>query len=160
MPSAGFYSIHTDTIRFAKDGRWYADDEPITHARLALLFSRHLRRKADGGFEIWIDERYHADVVVDDTAFVVVDVDVEPSGTVTLHLNDGSTEPLDPRSLEIGADDVLYCRVKAVGERARFLRTAYLYLAAHIEPDDVGGTGFILKLADAVYPIAVRAADA
>ena len=138
MPSAGFYSIHTSKITFRADGRWYADDEPIVHKRLANLFSRYLRRKAAGGYEIWIDERYHADVEVEDTPYVVTAVDAAAPDRFTLRLNDGTSEPLDPDSLQVGARDVLYCRVKGGSERARFLRPAYYQLAESIEETPAG----------------------
>jgi len=151
MPGAGFYSIHTDELKFASDGRWYADGEPIEHARLANLFSRHLRRKPSGGYEIWIDAQYHADVRVEDTMFVVVGVDLADDTGATIQLNDGSSEPLAAETLETGADDVLYCRVKCASERARFLRSAYNHLAPHIEGIDA--ESFALRIGSRLYPI-------
>ena len=139
MPGAGFYSIHTSKISFGTDGRWYADGEPIVHDRLARLFSRHLRRKPDGsGYEIWLDERYHADVEIDDTPYVVRAIDPDSNGEITLHLNDDTNERLDARTLTVGADSVLYCLVKNRTERARFLRAAYYQLADFIEEDPSG----------------------
>src|SRR5512143_482205 len=101
MPKAGFYSIHTSKLKFASDGRWYADDEPVVHERLALLFSRYLRRKPGDRYEIWIDERYHADVEVEDTPYVVTAVNTDAAGRFSLALSDGTTEWLDPSGLEI-----------------------------------------------------------
>lgn len=138
MPGAGFYSIHTDKISFRADGRWYADDEPILHKKLAQLFSRYLRRKPAGGYEIWIDERYHADVEVEDTAYVITGVDVDPHDDLYVELNDGSTERLDAAGLQVGDQDVLYCGVKRGTERARFLRAAYNQLASRIEQNESG----------------------
>src|SRR5262249_22296085 len=133
MPGAGFYAIHTKTLAFRSDGRWYADDEPVVHERLARLFSRHIRRKPSGGYEISLDERYHADVEVEDTPYVVTAVDREADGWFQMNLNDGTVERLDPVSLEIGRDNVLYCCVKGGAERARLLRAAYYQLTAFIE---------------------------
>lgn len=143
MASAGFYAIHTDELKFASDGRWYADGEPILHERLALLFSRHIRRTADGGYEIHIDDRYHAPVVVEDTPFVVVDVDIEDDAA-TVVLNDRRRLPLDMDSLAVGAHDVLYCRVDDGREWARFLRPAYNRLAPLIE--EAADGAFLLRL--------------
>lgn len=160
MPGAGFYAISNAKLRFGSDGRWYADDEPVLHERLALLFSRFLRRKPSGTYEIWIDERYHADVEIEDTPYVVVDVDC-PAGAnavmsspaaFRLRLNDGSSEPLDPSSLQVGAGNVLYCRVKAGRERARFLRPAYYRLAQFIE--EAGGGQFRLRCGGITHRIA------
>ena len=151
MPGAGFYSIHTDKLSFRADGRWYADDEPIVHKRLANLFSRYVRRKGNGGYEIWIDERYHADVDVEDTPYVVVTVDSDPRDDLYVELNDGSTERLDTRTLEVGANDVLYCRVKGGTERARFLRAAYNQLADRFEQNQAGG--FSLRCGGTLHSI-------
>ena len=155
MATAGFYSIHTDELKFASDGRWYADGEPILHERLALLFSRHLRRKADGGYEIRIDDQYHADVVVADTPFVVTDIDIgEHDATITL--NDGSRETLAAETLAVGNEDVLYCMVKNGDEPARFLRSAYHRLAPLLV-DDASATGFALRIGGRNLPIGKRA---
>ncbi len=150
MPSAGFYAIANAKLRFASDGRWYADGDPVLHRRLASLFSRYLRRKPGGGYEIWIDERYHADVEVDDTPYVVIGVNRAGPG-FTVELNDGSTESLDADGLHIGRGNVLYCRVKQGAERARFLRPAYYQLAEFIE--DVGGGQYRLRCGDATHTI-------
>jgi hypothetical protein len=151
MAGAGFYSIHTDKLSLGVDGRWYADGEPVLHKKLANLFSRYLRRKSTGGYEIWIDERYHADVEVEDTPYVVVSIDIDPSDDIYVELNDGSTERLDGSSLQVGASDVLYCTVKNGSERARFLRSAYNQLADRIEHTD--SHGFALRSGGKRYPI-------
>ncbi len=153
MPAAGFYSIHTSKLTFRSDGRWYADEDPVIHERLARLFSRYVRRKPTGnGYEIWIDERYHADVEIEDTPYVVTAVETEVPGRFTVDLNDATTEVLDPDSLHVGADDVLYCRVKNGSESARFLRAAYYQLANFIEEVDPGR--FQLRCGGRAHPIA------
>ena len=154
MPAAGFWAIHTSKLRFARDGRWYADDEPILHERLGRLFSRYLRRKPTGGYEIWIDERYHADVEIEDTAYVVTAIETDDEGRIALDLNDGTTELLDPTSLRVGRDNVLYCMVKNGTERARFLRPAYYQLAQFIE--EVTPGTFQLHCAGTICPILQR----
>lgn len=151
MPAAGFYSIHTDKLSFRADGRWYADDEPVVHKKLSNLFSRYLRRKEGGGYEIWIDDHYHADVEVEDTPYVVVGVDADPDDELYVDLNDGSTERLATDSLEVGDNDVLYCRVKDGRESARFLRPAYHQLADRIGQTNDGG--FSLRCGGTEHPI-------
>ncbi len=150
MPGAGFYSIHTSKISFRSDGRWYADDEPIVHARVALLFSRHLRRKADGGYEIWLDERNHADVEIEDTPYVATGVSSDAQGC-WVHLNDGTTERLDAGTLQVGAEHVLYCRVKNGTVRARLLRPAYYQLSHFVEEAAPGH--FQIRCGDTTYSI-------
>jgi uncharacterized protein len=131
---AGFWAVSSGAISFGRDGRWYSDGEPINNARIALLFSRCLRQTDDGRWQIAMaDER--AFVTIEDTPWVVTAVEREPAGEIRLRLNDASDEPLDPATLAVGSDNVLYTRVKG-GHRARFLRPAYYQLAPAIEERD------------------------
>jgi uncharacterized protein len=142
MARAGFWAIESHTIRFGKDGRWYADDEPIANRRIADLFSRHVTRGEDG--EWWLvvgDER--ARIEVEDTPFVVARVDGDPSAGFTITLNDGSREPLAGATLRLGDDDVLYCDVKDGRYTARFLRPSQAELLGYAEAD---GGRFYLPL--------------
>lgn len=152
MPRAGFYAVESGKISFRRDGNWYSDDERIDNPRIALLFSRSIRRNPDGSYMLQVgDER--ASIAVEDTPYVVKSVEGDAGG-FTLVLNDEEREPLDPRSLEVGPDNVLYCRVKGGGFRARFLRSAYYHLSDCLGMDD---DGFFFTVAGHRYP--VRAAS-
>jgi len=151
MARAGFYAIHNSHIRFGRDGRWYADGQPIVNARIANLFSTHVKRSESGGYILEIGPE-RAPIEVDDTPYVVVGVELGESDPPRIELNDHSVEDLDLASLQIGADDVLYCRVKKGAERARFLRPAYYQLAPFISESSAGR--FELKLAGMAHPIA------
>ena len=149
MARAGFYAVQATKIRFGGDGHWYADDEPITNPRIAALFTKHLRREPDGHYVIRMGDE-QAPVEVEDTAFVVVGLTQTAAGRFVLELNDETSEVLDPTGLEVGAGNVLYCRVKDGSERARFLRPAYYQLAPHINERD---GGFLLRTGNETYPI-------
>jgi len=150
MPKAGFWAIESHTIRFGRDGRWYADDEPIANQRIADLFARHITLGDDGAWWLRIgDER--AQIVVDDTPFVVTRVDGEPRAGFRITLNDGSSETLVTGSLALGASDVLYCDVKGGTYRARFLRPAQSELLSHV---DLDGGRFVLPLPGGAQVIA------
>src|SRR6185436_12864167 len=128
MPRAGFYAIQATSIRFGRDGNWYADDEQITNKRIADLFSRHIVRDPAGGYMIRMgDERAH--IIIDDTPYVILNATTAPDGSLSIELNDHSLEPLDLGSLRVAADNILYCQVKEGREPARFLRPAYYQLA-------------------------------
>ena len=71
-------------------------------------------------------------------------------------LNDETREPLDPAALEVGADNVLYARVKGGEARARFLRSAYYHLSDRFESDDAGR--FYVNLKGHRYPLGAAAA--
>jgi len=132
MPRAGFTAIHSGTIRFGKDGRWYCDGEPITNPAICRLYARSMTVDADGTARLEFGED-RAVVVVDDTPWVVRRVDGTPDAGFHVTLNDDSTEPLDVSTLRIGDENVAYCRVKGTSE-ARLLRPAYYQLMAHAEP--------------------------
>jgi hypothetical protein len=136
MPRGGFYAIHNSSIRFGRDGVWYADGEPIANERIAALFSRHVRRRDGGGYELKIaDER--AAIEVEDTPYVVVGVSPSPAA-IEVELNDGTRETLDPSSLE-------------VGEGARFLRAAYYQIAPQTFEKEAGR--FVLRVGQHDYAI-------
>lgn len=136
MARAGFYAIQSSEIRFGRDGRWYADGELISNRRIADLFSRHVQRAADGSYVLRIADE-QAPILVEDTPYVVLQV-IDAGGETSIELNDRSRERLDPTSLRLGTDGVLYCRVKGDSESARFLRPAYYQLADRIVQESNG----------------------
>jgi uncharacterized protein len=150
MPRAGFYAVESGKISFRRDGNWYSDEEKIDNPRIALLFSRSIRRNPDGSYYLQVAEE-RAPIVVEDTPYVVKAVEGDKRTGFALVLNDEEREPLDPRSLEVGPQNVLYARVKNGEYRARFLRSAYYHLADCLE----GGerTGFFLNIAGKRYPL-------
>ena len=150
MPGAGFYAIGASRIVFGRDGRWYADGERITNPRIALLFSRHLVQRDDGTYALVMgDEK--APVEVEDTPWTVIRVDGDPAHGFTLTLNDRTTEPLDPQTLRVAADDSFSCTVKGRA-RARFLRPAHNTLAQYVEPTGNAG-GFAIRVGGRRYAL-------
>jgi hypothetical protein len=135
---AGFTAISSGTIKFGKDGLWYSDDEPIPNRAINRLFSRTLKILPDGRARLELGED-RADVVIEDTPWVVIGVDGDPAAGFTLVLNDETREPLDPAALRVGANDVLYARVKGGAHEARLLRPAYYELMRHAEAGPGGG---------------------
>lgn len=140
MPKAGFWAVGGYRISFRKDGHWYADDERIENPRIALLFSRHLRPAREGEKGEWVIDVGidRQSVEVEDTPLVVVAVDGDAVAGFRIRTNDGVVEELDASTLEVGAGDVLYCRVQRQerGElRARFARAAYYRVAEAVVAD-------------------------
>ncbi len=144
MARAGFYAVESGKISFRRDGNWYSDDERIDNPRIALLFSRSIRRNPDGSYYLQVAEE-RAAITVEDTPYVVKSVAGDAERGFTLVLNDEEREELDPATLEVGADNVLYCRVKGGAERARFLRNAYYHLSSGFEADDRGGFAIVMR---------------
>lgn len=149
MGRAGFYAIESGRISFRRDGNWYTDDERIDNPRIALLFSRSIKRNPDGSYYLQVAEE-RAPITVEDTPYVVKTV-YEDDGGFVIVTNDDEHESLDPSSLEVGNDNVLYCRVKDGAFRARFLRTAYYHLSNNFFTDE--GETFSLVVHGHRYPI-------
>lgn len=150
MGRAGFYAIESGKISFRRDGNWYSDDERIDNPRIALLFSRSIKRNPDGSYYLQVAEE-RAPITVEDTPYVVKVVDEDDSGGFAIVTNDDEREPLDPATLEVGRDNVLYCRVKGGAFPARFLRTAYYHLSSNFFADQ--GETFSLVVHGRRYPI-------
>ncbi|HZP40540.1 MAG TPA: hypothetical protein VFD84_03410 [Candidatus Binatia bacterium] len=153
MARAGFTAISSGKIKFGKDGLWYSDDEPIPNHAIRRLFSRALKILPDGRARLELGED-KADVIIEDTPWVVTAVDGDPARGFTLVLNDETREPLDPRTLRVGPGAVLYAHVKGGRHDARFLRPAYYELARHVEPGPPGE--FVLPVGGARVPIPAR----
>src|SRR5271167_1458414 len=111
MARAGFYAVEPGKISFRHDGNWYTDDERIENERIALLFSKSIRQDDGGNFYLQVAEE-RAPITVEDTPYVVKMVEEDGAGGFIITTNDEAREPLDPATLAIGEDDVLYCRVK------------------------------------------------
>ena len=153
MASAGFYAIESHTIRFGRDGEWYSDGERIANRRIADLFSRCVRKNPQGGYMLQMgDER--AALEVEDTPFVVRQIEGDPERGFIVTLNDGTREPLDPSSLRCGADNAFYCRVKDGECEARLLRPAHYALAQWAE---AGADGrFSVRVGGRQFPLDAR----
>jgi hypothetical protein len=155
MARAGFYAVESGKISFRRDGNWYSDDERIENPRIAALFSRSLHQGPDGGWYLQVAEE-RAPVTIEDTPYVVRTVEQDAAGGLTVLLNDGEREPLDPATLEVGADNVLYCRVKGGEIRARFLRPAYYHLSRYFEAED---DRFFIRVRGRRYPLRPTSSD-
>jgi glyoxylase-like metal-dependent hydrolase (beta-lactamase superfamily II) len=135
------------SLRLDRDGRWFDGADEITHAGTVEMLLRGLTRDGDaggdGGFVVVIGMERRA-VEVEDAPYVVQRVEHQGE-RLLLGLGAGLVEPLDPTTLVIGADHVIYARVRD-GLRARFSRAAYYQLASRIEENPAGG--FVLVMPD------------
>jgi hypothetical protein len=94
-----------------------------------------------------------APLEVEDTPFVVRQIEGDPDSGISVVLNDGSRESLEPGSLRSGPDNALYCRVKGGQWEARLLRPAYYTLAQWIR--EANGR-FVLRIGGRKYPLEPR----
>jgi hypothetical protein len=149
------YSLPPCMIFVSKDGKWYHEGAEIIHRAIFLWLIQSLEKTGDGLFIVHLNNQ-KCYLEVEDTPLVVQKVDLIQNGPegqadIQLTLNDESQEILDPETLRISAESVLYCTVKKGEFPARFLRPAYYQITENITEDDADG--FLLSLNNKKYPI-------
>lgn len=137
----------TFQIRIDKEGVWHYNGAVMFRKEIVNFFYQHLRQDESGKYLIEL-ENDRCYLEVEDTPFVVRAVhatlsEQETQKTFQLLLSDDTLDTLDPETLWIGQDDVLYCLVKDRRFKARFLRPAYYQLADDIEHDEVRDSFYI-----------------
>lgn len=127
-------------IQVNTEGELSHQGAPLLHPKiLASVFeSVHFE---DGRYVLKMDGKT-CELEVEDTFFVVNRVDL--NGTqFKIRLNDDTWEELHPAGIWLGANQMLYCKVKGGGFTARFARPAYYQVAQMIQPRD---DGFVLEV--------------
>jgi hypothetical protein len=122
-------------IRLNDRGRWTHEGLDFENPRIIDLFNRSVSRTPGGTWVLEIG-RFTYPIEVDDTGFFVERIEFgEPP---ILELSDGTSEPLDPTSLEYAGDGRLYTTVKDGAFRARLKKPAYYALAERMTDTDEG----------------------
>ncbi|HYA04149.1 MAG TPA: hypothetical protein VEI04_13675 [Syntrophobacteria bacterium] len=142
-----------------REGDWYHRGARMERADIVAHLCQHLGRDESSGRYVIRMAQEECYVEVEDTPFVITRViskggeqggDAKGFFLAIKHLD--QTERLDPASLRVGRDNVLYCTVKPERLPARFLRPAYYQLAEFIYEDPERG-GFYLPVAGRRYYI-------
>jgi tRNA threonylcarbamoyladenosine biosynthesis protein TsaB len=142
-------------LRLDREGRWWHENQPVTHPRLAQALHRWLDQDGQNRFLVRPDAGNVVYVTVEDAPYIVHQLQLEGRGNdirIYLTLSDGSEEELDYATLAVGAHHALYCRVKG-RFGARFSHQAYYQLGELIEE---GEAGFALRAAGGLWPIGQR----
>lgn len=122
-------------LRIDAHGRlWHQHDE-VTHAGLKRAILRWLDVRDDGRAIVRMDDVRYAYIDVDDTHLRATALRWDGDAPM-LVLDDGTTEPLDPSTLAVDADDRLRCRVRSGRLTARLTSAAQQVL---LERADVVG---------------------
>ncbi len=134
-------------IEVDPEGELTHQGAPIVHPRVReeIFSSVHLE---DGHYLLHSGGKV-CELEVSDTFYAVKSITQDAEG-LSLLLNDGGVEPLDPATVWMGGNQLLYCRVKHGAFPARFARPAYYQLAEYVEPD---GDGFALVIAGRRHPL-------
>ena len=127
-------------IRIDKDGVWYYNGTVMFREDILKLFFESLKRDEEGKYLIEF-EGDKCFIEVEDTPFVVKTVgkgnrENHEKEFIEILLNDFTSEKLDPSTLRVGMDNVLYCDIKDRKFEARFSRSAYYQIAEFIKYDE------------------------
>lgn len=138
MGDAPAFPLSRETrIRIDRDGRFFHEDDPITHPALAQALASWVDVDPDSGRYILKNPVNWCFVSVEDAPLVVRSLAVLDDG-FELSLSDGVRERLDLSSLRLAPGDVPYCRVRGGRIPARFGRAAQFALLEHAFADPDG----------------------
>lgn len=127
------------TLRLDGEGRFFHDDVPVEHPKLAAALHTWIARHPDDGRFILTNGYDWTYFAVDDVPFFVRSVRIADDDAI-LVLSDGSEEPLDPSTIRVGPRGDLYLVVKRAASggpyEAKMTRFAQTQLAPLLSEED------------------------
>jgi len=128
-------------IRIDKNGIWFYKGNEMLRRDIVNLFYDHLSIDESGRHVIELgNERCVIDV--EDAPYIVKTVN-KIDAYIEIILNDSKREILDPESLYVGRDNIMYCSVREGKFRARFSRAAYYQIAEFIKYESDKGAFYL-----------------
>jgi len=141
MPEGWEGKLPPCMIQVDAEGRMSHDGAPMVHPGIIELIYESVYYE-DGLYFLKVGQQ-RCQLEVADTFHVVQRAWFDDDG-VMIHLSDGSQERLDPATLRLGDEGVLYCAIKNGAFPARFLRQAYYQLTERLVED---GDGYAIEIA-------------
>lgn len=138
-------------VRLDDRGRFWHEGELVTHARLNQALHRWIARHPTNGRYILNNDYVWLYLTVDDVPYFVRGVTLGEQPV--LHLSDDTTEPFPLSGYVVGAEDALYCPVKAGAFEARFLPSAQNALGPLLE---AVGDNVHLRVGSTLVPVGYR----
>ncbi len=126
------FFVDNEVITLTKNGVWMSDDVEIDHEQTVKLFSKCLRKDAEGYFLQVARETKR--IRVEDTAYFVQQIEGSSAKGFELRLSDETHERLDPMTLSYRPGR-LTCRIRDGKEEAKFLHAAYFELLRDLHED-------------------------
>jgi hypothetical protein len=146
-------------ILIDREGEWYYRGSLMHREDIVAHLCRHIRREEASGLYIVQIGKQRCYLEVEDAPLVVTRIlhEKEKDGQERLRLSIKYVEEpqaLDPATLWVGEENVLYCTVTQDKILAKFLRPAYYQLAESIH-EDREQRSFYLLLGNKRYDIDV-----
>ncbi len=134
-------------IKVDKEGLWYYQGALMFRKDILEVFFKNLKRDEEGRYLVEL-EGDKSFIEVEDTPIVVEAVSKNDrkdreGESIEIALSDSTSESLDPSTLRMNTENVLYCTIKNGKFEARFLRAAYYQIAEFIEHDGEKDSYFI-----------------
>ena len=134
-------------IRVDKEGLWYYQGALMFRKDILEVFFKNLKRDEEGRYLVEL-EGDKSFIEVEDTPIVVEavaknDRKDREAESIEIALSDSTSENLDPSTLRMNTENVLYCSIRGGALEARFLRAAYYQIAEWIEHDGEKDSYFI-----------------
>ena len=145
-------------IHIDQEGDWYYRGSLMQRSDIVTHLCRHVRREEDSGEYIIRMGGQECYLEVEDTPLVISRVTHHEGGgdagserflLSIKHLEE--VESLNPKTLRVGRDNVLYCTVTPDRLPARFLRPAYYQLAEFIREDPAQGRFYLVLSGQRYY---------
>ncbi len=132
------------------EGHLWHDGTEFEDPDTLRFFMRKMKRLPDGRYQV-LCQGETCFIEPMDVPYVIQDIEVKGDRMELVFPGD-YRERLDPATLQVGKDNVLYCKVRNGAFDARFNRKPYLELAHYVERDESGR--YCLRLGGEKYPIA------
>ncbi len=133
-----------------KEGHLWHEGSEFDDPAILKFFMRKMEKLPDGRFKA-ICQGETCFIEPEDVPYVVKDVVVGPDQVELIFPGDYG-EVLDPSTLYVGKENVLYCKVRGGKYAARFNRKTYFELARLVE-QDAKDKGFYLAIGGKRYRI-------
>ena len=144
-------------IRLDREGRFWHEGEEVSHGGLRRALLRWLDRLDDGRPILRLDEKRYAYVDVEDSDLLVLSARWAGERLIGV-LNDESEEEIDCSTIELGAAESAYCRVRGGKLTARITTPAYYVLTERVVETATGV--FAVRCAGQLHLIRRRPAAA
>lgn len=132
-----------------KEGRLWIEGTELRDPQVLKFFLKRLKKSPGGGFLVECMGEKNL-IQAEDVPYVVQSIEVGKNN-IQLVFPGNYRETLDPHTLFVGLENVLYCKVRSGQFTARFNRKPYLELTRLIEREK--GKGYFLKWQGESFPI-------
>lgn len=132
------------------DGRFWHEGTELDDPALLKFFMEKMKLLPDGRYHV-LCQGEDCYFTAQDVPYVIQTLNVTPN-RVELLFPGAYQEDLNPKTLEVGKENVLYCKIRGGDFKARFNRKSYLELAKGVHFDATSRTYF-LPLGGASFPI-------